>query len=388
MYRTVQGSKPQIPNSTDHDLLEPLESDNSSSILGSVLATTIHSPLAGDRRRAYIGRPDSRHPAKDPLPTYPQIPMPWDALQVADGNFIPGLSFGTVLLPAGPKSADQLKKALERGIVHIDIANFTHATELRKLLEAGRVLRGNVFVSARWQHATEPIAAKMVERLCKVLNFESLDLLLMNDPKIKTADIGPRWVQMEKAKSMGLVRNIGVMNFSREQIVEVFMKAKIRPAVNQILFNPYADPLTLELVELCQSLGMVIMAYDLLQPVTSLMPGILNAPLTEIAKRCANTGNKTPTSPGQVLLAWAKIKGVAPMLTKIEDKWPADMFEIAHVPSVLTAIDLKIIDVVGAERARRDNASALRDAAIRKGVFTVLDKGVGAVVNNTLGSVI
>ncbi|KAF7304121.1 Aldo/keto reductase [Mycena indigotica] len=199
------------------------------------------------------------------------------------------------------------------------------------LLEAGTVPRARVFVSARWQHATEPIAAKMVERLCKVLNFESLDLLFMNDPKVKTVDIGPRWAQMEKVKTMGLVRNIGVMNFTRDQIVELFIKAKIRPAVHQLVFNPYADPQALEIVELCQSLGMVIMALDLLPPATALMPGLLTGPLTEIAKRCASSGNRIPTSPAQVLLAWAKIKGVAPMLTKIEDKWPADMFEVAHV---------------------------------------------------------
>ncbi|KAF7327232.1 Aldo/keto reductase [Mycena kentingensis (nom. inval.)] len=330
--------------------------------------------------------------------------MPWDALQTADGkpksppyasmfsvnagSYIPGLSFATSGLQPNPVASEQLKEALKMGIVHIEICNFNHATELRKIMEKDRIPRSNVFLSARWQHSTEPIAAKTVERLLKILNFETLDLLIMNEPKAKIADIGPRWAQMEKAKQMGLVRNIGVLNFDRDQMVEVFIKAKhtSRPAVNQLpAFNPYADPAVLEVVELCRSLGVVIMAGEILQPATSLMATVLTAPLTEIAKRVANGPNKIPTSAAQVLLAWAKIKGVAPMLTKIDPKWPKDILEVGHIPSSLTPIDLRLIDLIGAEKFRREATSAQKNAIYRAVGATVAEKAAGAVVNQVLG---
>jgi diketogulonate reductase-like aldo/keto reductase len=76
---------------------------------------------------------------------------------------------------------------------------------------------------------------------------------------------------------------------------ELLKTAKVKPAVNQIEFNPYL-PQT-EVVEFCKKNGIVVAAYTPLGPVTHFKEGPLDPVLAEIAAAHKMT-------PEQILLKW------------------------------------------------------------------------------------
>ena len=47
------------------------------------------------------------------------------------------------------------------------------------------------------------------------------------------------WQQMEKLVEEGLVKSIGISNFSVKKIEDLLQHAKIVPAVNQVELHPY-----------------------------------------------------------------------------------------------------------------------------------------------------
>jgi len=57
-----------------------------------------------------------------------------------------------------------------------------------------------------------------------------------------------------------LTRSIGVSNFNTQSLMNILSFCKVKPAVNQIEFNPYYQPWNL--VKFCQRMGIVVVAYS------------------------------------------------------------------------------------------------------------------------------
>jgi alcohol dehydrogenase (NADP+) len=68
------------------------------------------------------------------------------------------------------------------------------------------------------------------------------------------------WKQMERLCDLGLVRNIGLSNFTSSQIVQIFEIATIKPAVLQIEVHPFFNQQ--KLVEFCAGKGIIVTAYS------------------------------------------------------------------------------------------------------------------------------
>jgi alcohol dehydrogenase (NADP+) len=56
---------------------------------------------------------------------------------------------------------------------------------------------------------------------------------------------------MENCVDKGLVKDIGVSNFSKTKLQELVVKARIKPSVNQIESHPYLQ--LQELIDYCES---------------------------------------------------------------------------------------------------------------------------------------
>lgn len=164
---------------------------------------------------------------------------------------------------------------MESGYRHIDTASVYDNEEyvglgIADAIAKGIVKREDVFVTTKlWndKHATEEVVKSLRESL-KRLRLDYVDLFLIHFPLAFKAngsldyniDYLDTWKGMEEAKRLGLAKSIGVSNFNAKQIDRIIDNSKIRPAVNEIEVHPTLTQVPL--VEHCQKLGVVVMAYS------------------------------------------------------------------------------------------------------------------------------
>jgi diketogulonate reductase-like aldo/keto reductase len=96
---------------------------------------------------------------------------------------------------------------------------------------------------------------------------------------------------MEQAKSAGHAREIGISNFSLDEVDELLGVASERPVVNQVQFSPFEY--RRRLLEGCAERGITLEAYSPLGTGRHLD----DRAVTEIAQRVGRT-------PAQVLIRW------------------------------------------------------------------------------------
>jgi diketogulonate reductase-like aldo/keto reductase len=135
------------------------------------------------------------------------------------------------------------------------------------------------------------------------------------------------WHAMEECYRQGLVKSIGVANFTCALVYDMLTYAQIKPAVIQIENHPYLQQTSL--VKFCQREGLVVEAYSPLGT-----PGFSqqkkNEPLVlgdPIICNIANTHSKTPA---QICLRWQFQRGVVVLpksVTSDRLKQNIDIFE-------------------------------------------------------------
>lgn len=70
----------------------------------------------------------------------------------------------------------------------------------------------------------------------KRLQVDYLDMYLIHQP---FGDYYGAWRDMENMVYEGIIKSIGVCNFSKEKIVDLCLNTKIKPAINQIEIHPF-----------------------------------------------------------------------------------------------------------------------------------------------------
>ena len=105
---------------------------------------------------------------------------------------------------------------------------------------------------------------------------------------------------MEELVEKGLVKSIGVSNFTRSQLTELLQKAKIKPVCNQIEVSPLLSQT--DLFEFCEKNGIKIVAYSPLARGSSLL--LENPKLLEISRQL---GGDVTTA--QIVIKWITQKG-------------------------------------------------------------------------------
>lgn len=234
------------------------------------------------------------------------------------------VGLGTYLID----SVDTIKTALEVGYRHFDCAS-VYGNEamvgqgLREFIEAGG--REQLFITSKvWNDCHHPDKVRAsCEQSIKDLGCSYLDLYLVHwpeaflpgsdmkgDVQLDTAiTLTDTWRAMESLVDAGLVRAIGVSNFSLVQVEAILAAARIPPVCNQIELHP--ELAQRKLVGVCYRKGVQCAAYAPLGSHKS--KELLNHPVVhEVAKECGKT-------PGQVLLKWNVQRGV-PVLPKASSR--------------------------------------------------------------------
>ena len=289
------------------------------------------------------------------------------SFSLVSGSTMPGLGLGTWKSDPGVVGA-AVKSAIGIGYRHIDCAHvYGNEKEiggaLAQVFQDGTVQRDDLFITSKlWNTDHDPDNVEAALKLTlSNLGLEHLDLYLIHWPVLQKKDedggesipldqipIAETWKAMEKCVDKGLVKDIGVSNFSVKKLKHLLTTARIKPAVNQVERHPYfQNP---ELLDFCKANGILVTAYSPLgssdRPFHSddeEKPILDDMTIAEIAK-------KHQVTPAQVLLQWALACGTAVIPKSTKEHRLKENFDAATAFQ-LDAQDLKTI--AGIDKHRR-----------------------------------
>jgi len=237
---------------------------------------------------------------------------------------------------------------LEAGYRHVDCASiYGNEKEIglafETILNSEKVTREDLFITSKlWNTDHEP---RLVEKACKQtlkdLRLDYLDLYLIHwgVAFINGADLEPldengivkmipvpmhqTWQAMEELVEKGLVKSIGVANFTTTMLIDLLAYARIHPTVNQIEVHPYINQQ--KLIEFCHQRGIAVTAYSPLGTPGGLREGDPRLLDDSSIQEIATAHDKTPA---QILLNWAIQRNTIPIPKSTDKKRIAENMEV------------------------------------------------------------
>jgi diketogulonate reductase-like aldo/keto reductase len=158
-----------------------------------------------------------------------------------DGTAIPAIGLGT--WPLDDAQAEQaVRSALDLGYRLFDTAtNYRNETGVGLGMARSGVPREEIVVTTKLpgrHHGYEQTLASF-EKSRRRLGVEYVDLYLIHWPLPRLGKYVDSWRAMIKLREEGLVRSIGVSNFTAGHIERLEKETGVLPCVNQIEMHPY-----------------------------------------------------------------------------------------------------------------------------------------------------
>ncbi|KXU35239.1 hypothetical protein AXK12_05945 [Cephaloticoccus capnophilus] len=246
-----------------------------------------------------------------------------------DGRQIPQVGLGTFGLP----DEKVILRALEIGYRHIDTAQCYHTEGIvgRAVRESG-LPREEVFVTTKLWNPDHGRAREALEGSLEKLGFDYVDLYLIHWPTVELNKRAEAWAAMEQARSEGLIRSIGVSNFTPPFLNEILEKGTIVPAANQMECHPTYRQEAVEAAN--TAAGVVTVAHTPL----GRTDGVNNPVIQRVAAELGRT-------PAQVILRWHLQAGrvVIPKtsnLARLEENFAVTDFALsAEQVAAINALD-------------------------------------------------
>ena len=195
-----------------------------------------------------------------------------NTITLSNGVAVPQLALGTWLIDDG-EAADAVASAIRMGYRHIDTAQaYMNERGVGRGIRAGGIARDRLYITTKVaaEHKDYRSAAAGIDGSLKALGLDYIDLMIIHSPqpwdKVNQSDDryfeGNReaWRALTDAYKAGKLRAIGVSNFLKEDIDNLWDSAEVKPMVNQVLCHISNTPL--ELIDYCQKLGIVMEAYS------------------------------------------------------------------------------------------------------------------------------
>ncbi len=216
--------------------------------------------------------------------------LPDHTTDLPSGASIPRLGFGTWQIRGGD-AVSATSAALEAGYRHLDTATvYRNETEVGTALADSGVDRAEVFVTTKCTPDLAGEEQATIERSLEALRTDHVDLWLIHAPADSAPVRRSMWEAFVSAQEAGLARDVGVSNFSLQQIDELVSATGVTPAVNQIKWSPLLFDATV--VEGHRTRQVALEGYSALRGGTLTDPTI-----TEVAERLGRT-------PAQVIVRW------------------------------------------------------------------------------------
>jgi 2,5-diketo-D-gluconate reductase A len=220
-----------------------------------------------------------------------------------DDQTVPVIGFGTYPL-RGADGVDAMVHALEAGYRLLDSAvNYGNEEEVGEAVRRSGLPREDVQVTTKipGRHHEYDEAIGSVEESLRRMRFEYVDLVLIHWPNPSVGKYVEAWRALVELRKRGLVRSIGVSNFTEEHLHTVIDDTGVTPAVNQIELHPYFPQQ--QMLRVNADLGIQTESWSPL--------GKRSAPFGEQA--VADAARRYGVTPAQVILRWQLQQGSLPL---------------------------------------------------------------------------
>ncbi len=217
-------------------------------------------------------------------------------VQLRSGNEMPVMGLGTWLLTRD--TAETVLYAINLGYRLIDTSS-DYGTQpgIGEAIRRAGVDRESIYITTKAEE-TDDSYLRTISNL-KELGLNYIDLMLIHRPPATGAG-EDLWEGLIKAREEGLVRDIGVSNYSISLMDRLIEASGEIPAVNQIEWSPFGY--SWKMYDYCADKGIVIQAYSPLTRTRRLN----DEKLRRLAKKYGK-------SPAQILIRWNLQLGTVPI---------------------------------------------------------------------------
>ncbi len=258
-------------------------------------------------------------------------PMDVTTYDLNDGSTIPAVGFGTYPL-RGADGVAAMVSALRAGYRLLDSAvNYGNEAEVGEAVRRSGVPRHEIRLTTKVpgrSHAHDLALASLRESAA-ALGVDRIDLALIHWPN-PSQDLYPQtWRALVEAQRDGLVRTIGVSNFTEAHLRRIIDDTGVVPAVNQVELHPYFPQARMRAVH--DALGIRTQAWS---PLAKGSSPYAEPPVSSAAAAHGVT-------PAQVIVRWHVQLGVVPLpksATPARQRENLDVFGFELADSEMAAI--------------------------------------------------
>lgn len=193
-------------------------------------------------------------------------------ITLSNGVEMPVLGLGTWFIP-DEQAAKAVQEASHMGYRLIDTAQaYGNEAGIGEGIRTCGIEREKMFIGSKIaaEHKSYETAKQSIDETLKKMKLDYIDLMIIHSPQ-PWNEVNQSenryfeenknvWKALEDAYRAGKVRAIGVSNFQKEDIDNLWEFAEIKPMINQVLCHISNTPL--DLIRYCQEKGIVMEAYS------------------------------------------------------------------------------------------------------------------------------
>lgn len=225
-----------------------------------------------------------------------------NSVKLNEQTEIPNLGFGVYQITDQNEAKQAVLDAIDQGYRLIDTAaSYGNEHAVGEAIKASNVAREDLLITSKlWVDDTGYEATRQaIKDSLERLQLDYLDLFLIHQPY---GDIFGSWRAMNQAKEAGLIKSIGVSNFSIAQITNLAEFSGVKPDINQIEVNPFNQ--NTEAVAYLKNYGVKVEAW------APFAEGKNELFTNEKLQKIADNHGK---SIAQVVLHWIVQRGIVPV---------------------------------------------------------------------------
>lgn len=193
-------------------------------------------------------------------------------MKLSNGVIVPQMALGTWFID-DDKAADAVRAAADIGYRHFDTAQaYGNERGVGEGIRTCGIPRDELFVTSKVaaENKSYESAASSIDESLKKMGLDYINMMIIHSPQPWKevnqsenryfAENREVWRALTDAYKAGKVRAIGISNFQKEDVDNLYDWAEVKPMVNQVLCHISNTPL--DLIDYCKSKGIVMEAYS------------------------------------------------------------------------------------------------------------------------------